>query len=367
MIPVCEPDISEREIANVMDCMRSGWISSQGKYLREFEAAFAAFHKVKHAVALCNGTAALEVALHGVGIGPGDEVIIPSFTIISVAIAVIRVGGVPRFVDVDERTWNIDPTCVERRIGPKTKAMIVVHSFGHPADMDKLVALAKTYKLKLIEDTAEAIASRYNGRLCGTFGDVAAFSLYGNKLITTGEGGMVIANDDEIAARARRYINLYFGDKERFSHSELGFNFRMTNVQAAIGLAQMKRIREFADKKIQIGRWYAECLRSSKTVHFQETVGNVEHVYWMYSVLLQESSNHSAFKAMEHLNRKGIGTRSFFKGLHLQAPLQKYVPASDGAFPVTEKLYQRGFYVPSGTNLTREQVGVVVSALEELV
>jgi perosamine synthetase len=366
MIPVCEPNITEAEVANATDAVRSGWVSSQGAYLRDFEDAFASFHGVKHAVALSSGTAALEVALHGIGLQPGDEVIMPSFTIISVAVAVIRLGGVPRFVDVDERTWNIDPTQVQRAINEKTRAIIVVHSFGHPAEMDKLLHIAKSRNLRVIEDAAEAIASRYKGRLCGTIGDVGTFSLYGNKLITTGEGGIIITNSDEIAERSRRYINLYFGTDERFAHSELGYNFRMTNVQSAIGLAQLNRIDELVDKKLQVGKWYAEELNDSRTVSFQETVGDVKHVYWMYCVTLKSGNRHTAFSAMDALKAKGIGTRPFFKGLHLQKPLQAYRCEADCPFGVTESLYERGFYVPSSTELTREQVARVAECLEGL-
>ena len=366
MIPVCEPALSDLEVANVLDCVRSGWISSQGKYIGQLEEAFASFHGVRHAVALCNGTAALETSLHGVGVDVGDEVIIPSFTIISLALAIVRIGAIPRFVDVDERTWNIDPTRIEKLIGPKTRAMIVVHSFGHPADMGPLIKIAERHGMRLIEDTAEALASRYRGKLCGTFGDVASFSLYANKLITTGEGGIIITNNDEVAARARHYINLYFGTSERFSHSCLGYNFRMTNVQAAIGLAQIQRIDEFAERKRQIGRWYADALRFSKVAKFQETVGDVDHVYWMYSVTLQDHLRLDAISAMEHLAKNGIGTRPLFKGLHLQKPLRKYLAGSDEAFPVTERLYKRGFYLPSSINLTLDQVLCIVDRLEEL-
>ena len=334
--------------------------------MQEFEKSFAAYHGAKHAVALSNGTAALEVALHGIGLQPGDEVIIPSFTIISVAVAVLRLGGIPRFVDVNERTWNIDPTRIEALIGPRSKAMIIVHSFGHPAEMDVLCRIAADHDLAIVEDTAEAIASRYNGRLCGTFGDVGAFSLYANKLITTGEGGIIITNNDEIASRSRRYMNLYFGDEERFSHAALGFNFRMTNIQASIGLAQLQRIDELAETKRKIGRWYAEALNQSSTVNFQETVGDVDHVYWMYCVTLKDDVSCDAQSAMAYLKTKGIGTRPFFKGLHLQEPLRDYREGSDSTFKVTERLYKRGFYLPSGTTLTHLEVDEVVGALAEL-
>jgi perosamine synthetase len=366
MIPVCEPDISDAEIANVLDCVRSGWISSQGQYIEKLEAAFASFHGAKHAVALVNGTAAVEVALHAAGVGEGDEVILPSFTIISVALAVIRLGAVPRFVDVDPVTWNLLPEAVNAAVTERTRALIIVHTYGHPAEMDQLMAIAGRYGLKVVEDTAEAIASRYKGKLCGTFGDVAAFSLYANKLITTGEGGIIITDDDEAAARARRYINLYFGAQERFAHEGLGYNFRMTNLQAAVGLAQMGRIKEFIQRKAEVGAWYAEMLHGSRLVDFQKTVGDVDIVYWMYCVTLKEEVNMTAATVLDELKARGIGARPFFKGLHLQPPLRRYVDPAV-SYPVTERIYERGFYLPSSVTLTKDEVARVCSTLDKLV
>ncbi|WP_334163946.1 DegT/DnrJ/EryC1/StrS family aminotransferase [Phenylobacterium sp.] len=365
MIPVCEPDISDGEIANVLECVKSGWISSQGPFIGKLEATFASFHGVKHAVALANGTAAVEVALHAAGVGRGDEVILPSFTIISVALAVVRLGAIPRFVDVDAVTWNLDPDQVEAAVTPRTRAVVIVHTYGHPADMDRLMEIARRHGLKVVEDTAEAIASRWKGKLCGTFGDVAAFSLYANKLVTTGEGGIIITDDDEAATRARKYINLYFGQEERFAHTDLGYNFRMTNLQAAVGVAQMERIEEFKQKKAQVGAWYAERLRNSRLVDFQKTVGDVDVVYWMYCVTLKDEVNMTAATVMEKLKEKGVGTRPFFKGLHLQAPLRQYVEA-DAAYPVTERIYERGFYLPSSVTLSEAEVASVCEALEDL-
>ena len=365
-IPVCEPYISTDEIENVVECVKAGWISSQGKYVTALEDEFARFHGVDHAVALTNGTAAIEVALHAVGLEPGDEVIIPSFTIIAVAVAVIRLGGIPRFVDVDPLTWTMAPDRVEALVTSRTKAMIVVHTYGHPADMHKLMDIARRYDLKLVEDVAEAIASRYDGKLCGTFGDVAAFSLYSNKLITTGEGGMVITRDEDIAARARKYINLYFGQEERFHHVDLGFTFRMTNVQAAIGVAQMGRISEVIEKKKARGAWYRTFLRHSSVVEFQYTASNVEHVYWMYCVLLKDHVRASPKQCMELLAQKGIGTRPFFEGLHLQPPLVSFLPGSDTSFAVTERLHNRGFYLPSSVKLTRDEVRFVCDSLTDI-
>ncbi len=365
-IPVSEPCLVGRELELVSDAVRSGWVSSAGPYIDKFEKNFAAYHGVKHCVALANGTAALEVSLHAIGVKPGDEVIIPSFTIISLALAVLRLGAIPRLVDVDPDNWNLTAEGVQAALSDKTRAVIVVHGFGHPADMDPTLELARVHDIKVIEDAAESIGSRYKGRLCGTLGDVGSFSLYANKLITTGEGGCITTNDDEIARKARGYINLYFGREERFSHEGLGYNFRMTNVQAALGCAQLEQIDYFAARKKQIGGWYRDALAGCDTVDFQATVGPVDHVYWMYCVVLRSHVEMTAMSAMAYLGERGIGTRNLFKGLHTQVPLQPYLVHTDKHFSVTERLYGRGFYVPSAVTLTKDNVMTVVDVLNEL-
>lgn len=366
MIPVSEPMIGERELALVSDAVRTGWVSSAGKYINQFERDLANYHGVNNCVALSNGTAALEVALAAVGVSEGDEVVIPSATIISVAIAVLRMKAVPRMVDVDISSWNLTAENIEKTISEKTRAIIVVHSFGHPADIDPILDLADRYDLKVVEDVAESIGSTYKGRLCGTFGHVGTFSFYANKLITTGEGGACITNDDSMAAKMRQHINLYFGAEERFSHDEIGFNFRMTNMQAALGCAQLEKINEFADKKKLIASWYRDALKSCKTVEFQKTVGPVDHVYWMFAVTLSDHVKMSAFQAMEYLRSRGIETRSMFKGLHLQKALTPYAENSNRSYAVTEHLYNRGFYLPSALSLSREKINFIVDALKGL-
>ena len=368
MIPVSEPYLAGREIDLVSAAIRSGWVSSSGRYIDEFQEYFAAYHGVKNCVALSNGTAALEVSLHAVGVAEGDEVIIPSFAIMSLALAVLRVGAVPRLADVEPNSWNITAKGAAKLITDRTRAIIVVHSFGQPADMDPILDLACAHNIKVIEDTAESIGSRYKGRLCGTMGDAGSFSFYANKLITTGEGGCILTDNDDYAQRAQRFINLYFGLSERFSHEGLGYNFRMTNMQAALGVAQLEQIDNFAAKKREIGGWYAEALADCDTVDFQKTVGDVDHVYWMYCMVLKDHIQMDAMAAMGHLKARGIGTRNLFKGLHAQAPLQPHLLQvdKDAAFPVTEHLYARGFYVPSAVTLTRAGVATVVAALKEL-
>ena len=242
IIPVCEPFLGGREMELVKDAVSSGWISSAGHYIDEFQNSFAQYHNVKHCVAVANGTAALEVSLHAIGIEKGDHVIIPSFTIMSLALAVLRLGAVPRVVDVDPDSWNITAEAISLVLTEKTRAIIVVHSFGQPVDMDPILELIQGKDVKLIEDTAESIGSSYKGQLCGAIGDIGSFSFYANKLITTGEGGCILTNSDKYAERASRYVNMYFGKNERFAHDDLGYNFRMTNLQAAIGCAQLEKI-----------------------------------------------------------------------------------------------------------------------------
>ena len=273
MLPVSEPYITEREINLVNDAVSSGWISSAGKYINKFQNDFAKYHNVKSCIALSNGTAALEVALHAIGIEKGDEIIIPSFTIISLPLAILRLGAIPRLIDVDIDTWNINAKKLEKVINKRTKAIIVVHGFGHPADIDPIIKLARTNNIKIVEDTAEAIGSRYKGRLCGTMGDIGSFSFYANKLITTGEGGCIITNNDEYANKAKRYINLYFGLKERFSHDEIGYNFRMTNMQAALGVAQMEKIEFFKKRKKRSQNGINKNLKIAQLLIFRRLLG----------------------------------------------------------------------------------------------
>ena len=365
MIPVCEPNLSGREADLVRDCVKSGWVSSQGMYLDQFQQDLSTYFGIEHFVCVSSGTAALEAACHGIDLQPGDEVIVPSFTIVSVPNVLIRFGAIPVLVDVDPGTWNLDPTEVESHITSKTKAIIVVHSFGHPADMARLCEIAKNHGLKIVEDVAEAIASEYDGQLCGTFGDVATFSFYANKLITTGEGGAVATNNWAMAERIRRYINLYFGDTERFAHTDLGYNYRMTNMQAALGVAQLERIDYFINRKLEIGNLYREALPAD-LIALQPTSGPVKHVYWMYAVLLSGELKTMAVKIMQGLQKEGVGTRSLFKGLHLQTHLRKYVP-DNSLYPVAENLYERGFYLPSSTTLEKDDVMRIAESLKSVI
>jgi len=364
MIPVSKPCIGDLELSYVSDAIKTGWVSSAGSYLGKFEQDFAAYHGVNHCVALSNGTAALEVALHSVGVSSGDEVVIPSFTIISVALAVIRVGAIPVVVDVDRSTWNISADLVAPAISEKTTAIIVVHGFGRPADMKPLIETARKKNLRIIEDVAESTGSRYEGHLCGTLGDVASFSFYANKLITTGEGGCIIANDEAIAERARRYINLYFGTEERFSHEGIGYNFRMTNMQAALGCAQMTKIDHFISEKRRLGKLYEAQFKGAKFANFVSLPS--DNVYWMYTILLSDDVKIPATELVTRLEQAGVGARSLFKGLHSQKTLQNKI-RNVGPHPTTERLYNKGLYLPSSLDLTEKDIGNVYQTLKSLI
>jgi len=321
MIPVNEPLLNGREKELLAQCIDTGWISSNGPFVREFETKFSRYIGVQHGVAVCNGTAALEAALYGIGIKKGDEVIIPSFTIISCAIAALRLGAKPVLVDIDPETWNLDALQIGLKITSKTKAIMPVHIYGHPVDMDPVFEIAEKHNLKIVEDAAEVHGAEYFSRergnkwlKCGSMGDAAAFSFYANKIVTTGEGGMVVTDDPQISERAASYRNLCFKPEKRFYHTELGYNFRMTNLQAAIGIAQLERVKEFISIKRSLGEYYRNKLSTIPGVRFQVEKPYARSVYWMYSIELDESFGVDAETMMALLREKGIGTRPFFMG-----------------------------------------------------
>lgn len=366
MIPVNEPLLDGREKKLLIECIESGWISSDGPFVAEFEHRFASYVGVQHGVAVCNGTAALETALFAAGVGKGDEVIMPSFTIISCALAAIRLGAVPVLVDVEPDTWGMAAGQVEARITPRTCAIMPVHMYGHPVDMDPINRLAQERKLVVIEDAAEAHGAEYRGRKCGSLGHISAFSFYANKIITTGEGGMVLTDDPVLAERARSYRNLCFRPERRFYHTELGHNYRMTNVQAAVGVAQMDRVEEFVAIKRRLGRYYGQRLAALPGIKYQIEKSWAKTVYWMYCIELAPALGISAAEMMKRLGQRGIGTRPFFLGLHEQPVLHELGLFIDERYPVTERISAQGLYLPSGLTLTEAQVDEVVAALASI-
>lgn len=367
MIPVNEPLLDGREKELLVQCIESGWISSEGPFVSEFEERFSRLVSRKHGIAVCNGTAALDVAVEALEIGPEDEVIVPSLTIISCVHQIVRAGAKPIFVDADAKTWNMDVSQVEAKITPRTKAILVAHIYGLPVDLDPLMQIAKRHGLKVIEDAAEAIGQTYNGKPCGSFGDLSVFSFYPNKHATTGEGGMIVTNDDRLAERCRSLRNLCFQPERRFVHEHLGWNYRMTNLQAALGLAQLQRLDEFVVRKRTMGASYTSLLTDLTQLQLPlpETAYS-KNIYWVYGLVLADEVRLDAAQAMKQLARKGIGTRPFFWPLHLQPVLKKRGLTSGETLPVAENLGNRGFYLPSGLALKADQIDEAARSLREV-
>lgn len=366
MIPVNQPLLNGREKEFLMECIETGWISSDGPFVAEFEKQFASYIGTDFGVAVCNGTAALETALFAAELTPGSEIIIPSFTIISCVLAAIRLGLVPVLVDAESETWNMDVSQIESCITPKTRAIMPVHIYGHPVDMDPLLEIAEKYNLIVIEDAAEVHGAEYKGKKCGSMGHISAFSFYANKIITTGEGGMVLTSDCKMAERAKSYRNLCFRSEKRFFHTELGFNYRMTNLQAAVGVAQMEKIEKFIQIKRRLGKYYQKRLSAIPGIKFQVEKNWAKTVYWMYCIEIAEGTGLNAEILMRELRKNGIDTRPFFLGLHRQPVLQDLGFFKGEIYPVTERISRQGLYLPSGLTLTEREIDVVVENIKKV-
>lgn len=364
MIPVNEPRLGEREIAYVNECLQTGWISSEGRFIDEFERQWAAYCGMKFGIAVSNGTTALEMAVESLDLKPGDEVILPSFTIISCAQAVIYGGGIPVLVDCDPHTWCMDVSQVEAKITSRTRAIMPVHIYGHPVDMDPLLDLAKKHNLIVIEDAAEAHGAEYKSRRCGSFGDISCFSFYANKIITTGEGGMLLTNDEEVANRLRSMRNLCFKKERRFYHTELGHNFRLTNMQAALGLGQLEHIEESLQHKRWLGKTYTEKLNHLKGLQLPVEMDWAKNVYWMFGIVLDEKFGIDAVEFARRLSARGVMTRPFFLGMHEQPVLKSQGFFQGEEYPVTARIARQGLYLPSGMTLTEAQLNEVCAAVE---
>jgi perosamine synthetase len=374
-IPVSAPDLTEPEVEAVMRGLRAGWVSSSGPAVAAFEERWAESCDRRHGIAVSSGTAALQLAVACLGLRPGDEVVLPSFTIISCALAVLQAGAVPVLVDADPRSYGLDVDQVAGRITPRTRAVMAVHIYGHPVDMDPLAELADRHGLALVEDAAEAHGARYLTRRqgapawrpCGSFGRVSCFSFYANKLITTGEGGMLVTDDDALARRARSLRDLGFQPSRRFRHEEVGFNFRLTSLQAALALPQIDRIEALLERKRRTAEDYG---RQLEGLPLQLPVERewARSSFWMYGVVLHESAGLDAGELACHLAGAGVETRPFFLGMHEQPALQARGLFAGERYPVAERLARRGLYLPSGLGLTdaeRARVGKAVrSALK---
>lgn len=375
MIPVNEPLLDGNEKHYLNECIDTGWISSEGPFVKRFEESMAETCGRQHGIAVCNGTAALEIAVAALCLEPGDEIVIPTFTIISCAAAIVRCGLVPVLVDSDPVTWNMDveklkniiKSEIEKKNNRKIKAIMVVHIYGLPTDMDPVLELAASYGLKIIEDAAEMHGQAYRGRPCGSFGDLSIFSFYSNKHITTGEGGMVLTDNDLLAERCRSLRNLCFQAKKRFVHEELGYNFRMTNLQAALGVAQLERLDEFVARKRRMGERYTKLfVRVAGLQLMPQRTDYAENIYWVYGMVLKDNVPFDAEEAMRRLGQKGIGTRPFFWPMHEQPIFGKIGLFKGESHPVAERLARRGFYIPSGMALTDKQMDEVADAVKEL-
>jgi perosamine synthetase len=368
-IPVAAPVIGEFEIECVTDAIRSGWVSSIGPYIEKFETGFAKYIGIRHAIAVSNGTTALHLALHALGIGPDDEVIIPDLTFAATAHAVMQTGATPVLVDVEPDTWCMNPHAVERAISEKTRAIMPVHLFGHPADMNAINAIASQHELLVIEDAAEAHGAEVSGRKVGSLGKVGAFSFYGNKVITSGEGGMLTTDDDELAARLRFLKDHGMSPDRRYFHTELAFNYRMTNLQAALGFAQLSQIEAFIEKKKQILKWYRDGFDEIDGLQLNIQRPGYRNIFWMISVVLDQHITLSRDEMCTQLKSHGIDTRPFFVPMSELPHLAKLrrMTADGNDASVSSDLSHRGFSLPSGCELTKEQVGRVVESTRKLV
>jgi len=350
-IPVSEPSITQKEIDYVLDAVRSGWVSSLGHYINEFEKKFAEFIGTKYALTTSNGTTALHLAFVSLEIKEKDEVIIPDLTFVATANAVVYTGAKSVFVDIEPDTWCIDPEAIRKVITTRTKAIIPVHLYGHPANMDEIMKIAKEYNLFVIEDCAEAHGAEYKGKKVGSFGEFGAFSFYGNKIITTGEGGMLTTNDERLYERAKFLRDHAMSKEKRYWHTEIGYNYRMTNLQAALGLAQLERIEELITKKRQIFEWYKEFLKDLDSISLNPEKKWAKNVYWMVCLVLDKDFIISRDDLMLKLKEKGIDTRPFF------CPISQMPMYTRGTInPVAYDISMRGLNLPSGVNLSMDKI-----------
>lgn len=366
-IPVNEPLLNGNEKKYLCECIDTGWISSEGPFVKEFEQKMSATVNRKYGIAVSNGTAALEVAAQALGIGEGDEVIMPAFTIISCAMAVTKLGAVPVLVDSDPHTWNMKVDEIEAKITPKTRAIMIVHIYGLPVAVDGILALAEKYGLKVIEDAAEMHGQTYKGKPCGSFGDISTFSFYPNKHITTGEGGMVVTDDEGLAERCRMLRNLCFRKDVRYVHDEISDNYRFTNLQAAVGLAQLERLDEFVARKRAMGKYYTEQLSDTDGLILPiEKTDYADNIYWVYGIVLDRQIEADNKVVQKLLLEEGIGSRTFFWCMHEQPVYQKQGLFQGETYPDAEYLARKGFYIPSGLALTQEQMERVVAAVRKV-
>lgn len=366
-VPVNEPLLDGNEKKYLCECIDTGWISSEGPFVQRLEQEFACRVQRRFGIAVANGSVALDAAVAALRLGPGDEVILPAFTIISCAAAIVRAGATPVLVDSDPRTWNMDLAQVEKKITRRTRAVMAVHIFGLPVDMDALLAITLPRGIMVIEDAAQMHGQSCRGRPCGSFGQLSTFSFYPNKHVTTGEGGIIVTDDEGFAERCRSLRNLCFMPQRRFVHEELGWNFRMSNLQAALGCAQLERLDAFVLRKRHMGRRYDELLADIPVLERPlARTSWAENIYWVYGLVLADTLPFDAAEAMRQLAARGIGCRPFFWPMHEQPVFQAMGLFVGEHYPVAERLARRGFYVPSGMALSEWQMSRVADALREV-
>ena len=366
MIPVNKPLFLGNEKKYLLNCIKTGWISSDGPYVKKFEERFAKFVNRKFSTTVSNGSVALEIALRSLKLKKGSEVILPTFTIISCCNAVINAGLKPVLVDCDSKTWNMNVDEIKKKISKRTSAIMIVHIYGITADVGPILAIAKSKKLKVIEDAAEMHGQEYKGNKCGTFGDVSTFSFYVNKHITTGEGGMILTNKKKIYEEILKLKNLYFGKgTNRFKHKNIGWNQRFTNLQAAIGLAQLERIDKIIKRKFSIGDYYAKKLKIlSNKLHLPlEHKEYCKNIFWIYGLVIRDNIKVNAKFVIDSLKKKGIECRPFFYPMHLQKVYLKMKIFPKEKHPISERISKKGFYIPSGLGVTRKEQDIVIHQL----
>ena len=365
-IPVCEPTLTGKEWKYVEECLRTNWISSRGRFIGDFEEGFAKYVGVSHGISTTSGTTALHLAMATLGLRKGDEVIVPAFTMIASVLPLIYVGAKPVLVDAEPETWNLDTGQVESRVTERTKAIMPVHIYGHPCEMGSLMEIAKDHAVSVVEDAAEAHGAEYRGKKAGSFGDLACFSFYANKIITTGEGGMLLTDVDKLGERARLLKDLAFTKERRFLHYEIGYNYRMTNLQAAVGVSQLSQIDGFVAARRRNAKEYNRRLQPVRGVTLPPSKDWAKNVYWMYSIQIEEEAyGLSRDELIRRLARRGIETRPFFLPMHQQPVLQEMGLFQGETYPVAETLAETGLNLPSSSSLSKEQIASVCEAIQE--
>jgi perosamine synthetase len=365
-IPVSIPYISNQDIKSVNNVLKKGWVSSDGPEVKSFEKKFSEKIKQKYSVAVSNGTAALEIAIKSLNLKKNDEVIIPNFTIISNALAVIKQNAKPVLIDCDMKTWNIRLEDLEKKITEKTKAIIITHIYSFSNDMDKIIKICKKNKIFLIEDAAEVIGLKYKNKYCGSFGDISTFSFYANKQLTTGEGGMISTNNLTFYKKFKLLRNLCFGNKQKFNHEDIGWNYRITNIQAALGINQLKRLDSVVKRKMYIGNYYYKRLSPNKSIYMTPPkISYSKNIYWIVGIVIK-NKKHLASNIIKKLSTYGIGARPFFWPMHEQKIFKKMKIFKKTRYPNSSYLGRYGFYIPSYLQISNAEMNYVISKINKL-